>query len=247
MAVEEIFNSAVKYYQANTQQVWMVLGGLVLLIVGYVIYQKYEYFKTLEVFKGKDLEERVSEDLFKRTLNMGEDINMCVYYGDMNKIGHASKKFIIDSPSDGTIAITSEQKQEIGEDMEDAVVFMITPESKFGKFVWFVTDKIFGAKKKTDFLIVNRDSFRTEHGRIVVNDNCNILNRGGVFVQSGHATENVVNEIVTNETYENILESLPNFVEKVNQFDSQHSQRLNRMDKLAEMDKKDLERMLNQH
>jgi len=247
MAVEKFLSSAMEYYSQNTQQVWMFLGGLILIIVGYVAYQKYEYFKTLEVFKGKDLDERVTDDLFKRTLKMGEDIDMSIYYGDMNKIGNASKKFVIDSPSDGTIAITSEQKQEIGEDMEDAIIFMITPEGKFGKMVWFITDKIFGAKKKTDFLVVNKDSFRTEHDRIVINDDCNILDRGGVMVQSGHATENVVNEIVTNETYENILESLPNFVEKVNQFDSQHSQRLNRMDKLAEMDKADLERMLNQH
>jgi len=247
MAVEQYMDSIMRFYAQNTQQVWLVVGGIILVILGVIAYKKYEYFKTLEVFKGKDLDERVTEDLFSKMMDIGQDVEMDVYYGDMNKVGTCRKILDIESPSDGTIAITSEEKQEIGEEMGTADILLVIPSDGIKKWGWIILDKVFGMNKMSKFMVVNRDTYRTEAGRMVINDKCNMINRGGVLVQSGHTTENVVNEIVTNETYENILQSLPNFVEKINQFDSQHSQRLNRMDKLAEMDKKDLERMLNNH
>lgn len=242
--IEQYFAKAMEFYNTNTTQVWAFIGGLIVLIIIWRLYKKYEVLKAMKIFEGKDLEERVLEDLNARTMTFGEDVDMDIYYGDFNKVGHAIKRLGLQMPTEESIAISTRGKNKDDMEMEEIEVFVLVPDDKMSKMVWIVLDKWLGISKKSKYLIVKNDGYRSEGDRMVINEDFNFIRRGGVMMQTGKSTENVVNEIVSNETYNNILKSIPDFVEKINYFDSEHSQGLDRMSKLAEIDNKKVQQMI---
>lgn len=224
-----------------------------IVVVGVVLYYLYDqgYFggtDELVEFERTDLEERVQKDLRDRVDVLGKNIDKPLFYGEMNEVGPINDHMTVQQPDDRSVSIMGDNGQELDTDAEfDKVsVFMFTPSEDQGIKKKLLEDTL-GIKNYGRFMIVSNENVEAEDDRVVVDGNVQFERRGGSFCQDGFSTENVINDIVTNETYEAVLESTPDFVDKINEFDSKYSQRRAIMDKMGEMELGEMMNKIQNH
>lgn len=215
----------------------MVLGAAAVALLGYYALQKLDN-RAFQSFKPKALEDRVIPDLKYRINSLGQETDKELKQGDFNNIGSIHKYRDMAYPDNKKITIKQQSKEEKEKEVEveEVRAFMMTPQQSLKKILWYITDILFGSDKNTKILVAYKEPLEDEYDAMKIPEDAQFKNKGGVLVQKGVATDNVINDIAKQDAEEGVWEGIPNFVEKINHMMPQHSQDVEKIQKSKDDD-----------
>lgn len=227
----------------NELAVWAGQNEPLVLLAGGAAFALYLFVQKLDKrnfkdFKPKALEDRVIPDLKYRINTLGQTSDKDLRIGRFNKIGSVHKYRDMQYPNNKKITIKpqSKEQKEKEVEIEEVRAFLMTPESKLQKLMWFVTDILLGKDMSTKMLVAFKEPIETDYDAFILPDDAKFKNKGGVLVQKGTATDNVINDIAKQDAEEGVWEGIPNFVEKINHLMPQHSQKIEKLEANSEED-----------
>ena len=222
-------------WAGQNEPVVLIAGGTAFAL--YLLVQKMDK-RNFGDFKPKALEDRVIPDLKYRINTLGQKSDKELKIGRFNKIGNVHKFRDMEYPNNKKITIKRQSKEEKSKEVEvqEVRAFLMTPENKMKKIIWFITDIILGEDLSTKILVAFKKPIETDYDAFILPEDSKFKNKGGVLVQKGTATDNVINDIAKQDAEEGVWEGIPNFVEKINHLMPQHSQDIERVEAAKEED-----------
>lgn len=222
-------------WAGNNEPVVLLAGGIAVGL--YLLLENLDK-RAFKNFKPKALEDRVIPDLKYRINTLGKESDKDLKKGEFNKIGSIHKYHDMAYPNNKKITIKQQSKEDKEKEVEIAEVraYMMTPQQRLKKIIWYLTDILFGSDRNTDILVAYKELIEEEYDSHKIPDKAQFKNKGGVLVQKGVATDNVVNDIAKQDAEEGVWEGVPNFVEKINHLMPQHSQKIEELQASKEED-----------
>lgn len=223
-------------WAGDNQAIVLIAAGIALGL--YLLVEKLDN-RAFKDFKPKALEDRVIPDLKFRINNLGVETDKDLKFGDFNKIGSIHKYLDMSMPENKKITIRDESKEEKEKEVEveEVRAYLMTPEKKLKKWIWYITDILLGKDYSTKILIAYKGLIEDHYDYQKIPDKAEFKNKGGVLVQKGTATDNVINDIAKQDAEEGVWEGIPNYAEKINHLMPQHSQKIEEIEASKEKDK----------
>jgi len=217
-------------WAGNNETTVLIAGGIAFGL--YLLLQKMDK-RNFQDFKPKALKDRVIPDLKYRINTLGENSDKDLKIGRFNKIGSVHKFRDMEYPNNKKITIKkqSKSKKEKNVKVEQVRAFLMTPEGTLQKIGWYITDLLLGKNLSTKILVAFKEPIETDYDAFILPEDAKFKNKGGVLVQKGTATDNVINDIAKQDAEEGVWEGIPNFVEKINHLMPQHSQDVEKIEK----------------
>lgn len=205
----------------------IVLGAAV---IGFLLWQAVQKIddRAFKDYKPKALEDRVIPSLRYRINTLGKECGKKLKIGDFNEIGNIHKYRDMELPENKKITINQESKEEKEKEVEveEVRAYLITPEKRLQKILWYITDILFNQDRNTDILVFYKERMEEEYDYHKAVGSPQFKNKGGVLLEKGTATDNVVNSIAKDDAEEAVWEGIPNYVEKINHLMPQHSTKI---------------------
>lgn len=231
-----------------------ILIGAGLLAVGYYAYTRVDT-RAFEKYEQRPLGEKVVEDLQFRLKKIGKRTDKTLYsktdMEEKDQIGFYDTYEIEDEkpvlPNTGLKADEGETKE--------VYVFMTAPDKDgiigwLKYFSWFIKDYIHADGEST-FYIMNKESVEIREHNFVYGEDVQFLPtsytgvNSNIMCQSTTRSANVVNQIATADMEGQMLNSMTEFLGKVEHFEIEHLKKMEEMDKEAEIEKERQEGLID--
>lgn len=116
-------------------------------------------------------------------------------------------------------------------------LIMIRPHKFLKKIGWFLTDQLWDKDKKTDYQLLPEHMIKQNpDGSLSIARSMELRPFAGLEVPLYFETFGILHSVVSRHLYAQALENQVNYAPKMNFFDSKFSQRLQRMEKEAEIE-----------
>lgn len=228
--------------------------GLGLLAVGYYVYSNVDS-RAFESFEKKPLGEKVFEDIEFRLKKLGKSTNKKLYdMGDQEEKDNIVYYDEYSIREDDTITPVSEMRDPDEEDINKVLVLMSGPDSSgiIGKisyakwFFWDYLDKDGGST----VYIFNRENIEVRGRHFAYSGEMEFLPttyagvNSNILCQSTRRSSNIINQIATADMEGQMLNSMTEFLKKVEHFEIEHLKKMNEYDREEDMERARKEGML---
>lgn len=221
--------------------------GLAVLLVGYYIYSNVDT-RAFKKYEKKPLGEKVFEDIEFRLKKLGKRTNKGLFdKGDKEVKDTIGYWDTYEIREDDTITPVSELKDAENEDIEEVIVLMKAPDSRgiLGKFAflkWLVWDYL-DKHGSTTIYIFNRENVDIRGRHFAYDEEVQFLPttyagvNSDIMCQATKRSANVINQIATADMEGEMLNSMTEFLKKVEHFEIEHLKKMNEYDREEEMER----------